>query len=264
MPSTSFPDGPNSPFMPVSPPLKTILSASRRTDIPAFYMDWVMDGIEKGLFEVINPYNHYRRQVAARPHEVHSIVFWSKDFGPFLRGSFDRKLQQRGYHLFFNFTINAPSPELEPHVPPLAERLQQIAELSQRHDPETITWRFDPICFFRRKGSPVLDHNLEALAPIADAVASAGIRRCVTSFVDLYRKVQHRLPATGLELVDPPADVKGETLLAMAATLRQRQIALATCCEQAVLDTLPPDTDINSADCIPGPCWPVFLATISP
>jgi len=239
--------------MPVSHTLKTILSASRRTDVPAFYMDWVMDGIKKGFFEVINPYNQYRRHVPARPHDVHSIVFWSKNFAPFLRGNFDRKLQQKGYRLFFNFTINAPSPELEPHVPPLAERIRQITELSQRHDPEAITWRYDPICFFHRNESAVRHHNLDALEPIADAVATVGIRRCVTSFVDLYRKVQQRLPATGLALVDPPADVKGEWLLAMAATLGQRQISLGTCCEQAVLATLPPDTSITTGDCIPGP-----------
>ena len=239
--------------MPVSPPQKTILSASRRTDIPAFYMDWVMDGIQKGVFEVINPYNQHRRNVPARPHDVHSIVFWSKNFGPFLRGNFDRRLQQKGYRLFFNFTINAPIAELEPHVPPVAERIRQITELSQRHDPETITWRYDPICFYRRRGNTVLHHNLNALEPIADAMATAGIRRCITSFVDLYRKVHRRLPATGLELVDPPEEVKKRSLLAMAETLKQRQISLGVCCEKTLYDTLPPGTGIKPGDCIPGP-----------
>jgi Domain of unknown function (DUF1848) len=239
--------------MPVLQPLKTILSASRRTDIPAFYMDWFMGGIEKGSFEVINPYNQYRRHVPAHPHEVHSIVFWSKDFGPFLRGNFDRKLQQQGYRLFFNFTINAPAPMLEPHVPALSERIRQITELAQRHTPEAIIWRFDPICFFRHNDSTELHHSVGSLESIADALAAIGIRRCVTSFVDLYRKVQCRLPATGLKLVEPPAEVKRDTLLAMAATLRQKQISLGTCCEQAVLDTLPPDAGITPGDCIPGP-----------
>jgi hypothetical protein len=245
--------------MPVSQTSKTILSASRRTDVPAFYMDWFMDGIEKGFFEVVNPYNQYRRHIPARPQDVHSIVFWSKNYGPFLRGSFDRKLQERGYQLFFNFTLNAPAPELEPHVPPLAERIRQISKLARRHDPEAITWRFDPICFFRRNGSTVLHHNLGTLGPIADALAAVGIRRCVTSFVDLYRKIQYRLPATGLELVDPPANVKGDTLLAMAATLRQKQISLGICCEQALLDTLPPDAGIHSGDCVPGPLLAILF-----
>lgn len=235
-----------------SPPLKTIVSASRRTDIPAFYMDWFMAGIANGCFEVINPYNQHRRRVPAQPHEIHSIVFWSKNFGPFLRGNFDRQLQQRGYPLFFNFTVNATDRRLEPHVPPLAERIQQITELAQRHDPLAITWRFDPLCFFRRRNR-VACYPLDALEPIADALAAVGIRRCVTSFVDLYPKVRKRMRGTDLELADPPLAVKRETLTAMAATLRKRQIVLHVCCEQAIRDTLPAGTGIRSGACIPGP-----------
>jgi len=234
-------------------PTKTILSASRRTDIPAFYMEWFMAGIAKGVFEVLNPYNQHRRQVPARSHQVHSIVFWSKNFGPFLRGGFDRRLQRKGYHLFFNFTINTAIPVLEPHIPPLEERLGQMAALAERHDPRAITWRFDPICFYRTAERAPIRHNLDSLEAIADALAALGVRRCVTSFVDLYRKVQRRLPAKGLELVDAPRDVKCETLANMAAVLRQREIALGVCCEKATLEALPPGSGIRSAACIPGP-----------
>ena len=234
-------------------PIKTILSASRRTDIPAFHMEWFMAGIAKGVFEVLNPYNQHRRQVPARPHQVHSIVFWSKNFGPFLRDGFDRTLQRKGYHLFFNFTINTASPVLEPHVPPLEKRLRQMAVLAERHDPRAITWRFDPICFFRTAPHEALRHNLDDLETIADAAAHLGIRRCVTSFVDLYRKVLIRLPSKGLELVDPPLDVKCETLIKMAEKLREREIALGVCCEQVVLEALPFGTGIHPAACIPGP-----------
>lgn len=236
-----------------SPPLKTIVSASRRTDIPAFYMDWFMAGIANGCFEVINPYNQHRRRVPAQSHEIHSIVFWSKNFGPFLRGDFDRKLQQQGYPLFFNFTINATDRRLEPHVPPLAERIRQITELAQRHDPQAITWRFDPLCFFRRSNRAAFHHHLDALETIADALAAAGIRRCVSSFVDLYPKVRKRLRGTDLALVDPPLAVKVETLTAMAAALRKRQIVLHVCCEQTILDALSAGTGIRSGACIPGP-----------
>jgi hypothetical protein len=239
--------------MKAMPPTKTILSASRRTDIPAFYMEWFMASIAMGVFEVRNPYNQRRRQVPARPHQVHSIVFWSKNFGPFLRNGFDQRLQRKGYHLFFNFTINTAIPILEPHVPPLEERLGQMAALAERHDPRTITWRFDPICFFRTAQCETIRHNLDALETIADALAALGIRRCVTSFVDLYRKVLIRLPAKGLELVDPPLDVKCETLIKMAEKLREREISLGVCCEQTILEALPPGTGIRPAACIPGP-----------
>ena len=230
-----------------------ILSASRRTDIPAFYMDWFMHGIGQGVFEVINPYNGVRRQVMAGPHDVHSIVFWSKNFGPFLSGAYDRKLQEQGYKLFFNFTINPPVPSLEPHVPPLAERLAQIRELGRRHDPKSITWRFDPICFFRRNGHQGLEHNMDGLETIIAVMADAGIRRCITSFVDQYRKIEKRLPQAGLTLVEPPIEKKCQILKRMAAGLHQKQITLGACCEKAVLEALPEDAGVSTGDCIPGP-----------
>lgn len=212
-----------------------------------------MQGIGKGCFEVTNPYNQKSRLVQTRLQDTHSIVFWSKNFGPLLNGGYDRKLNQLGYHLFFNFTINAPLMELEPYVPPLADRLKQAEELARRHGPETITWRFDPVCFFYRDGHHGMANNLHDLEPIADAMAAAGIHRCVTSFVDRYAKVKKRMGSSALQLVDPPMDMKCATLLKMAATLRDRAIGLGACCEQQVLDALPPDAGISSGECIPGP-----------
>ena len=234
-------------------PTKIILSASRRTDIPAFYMDWFMAGIQKGYFEVINPYNQHRRKVSVRPNEIHSIVFWSKNFGPFLKGDFDQALSRQGYRLFFNFTINASAPDLEPHVPPLAQRLSQARELARRYGPAAMIWRFDPICFVRHDGHPQIHPPLDTLESMAASLAAAGIRRCVTSFVDLYRKVRKRLPSRGLTFVDPPISLKGDTLMAMAATLDAYRIALGACCEKTVLQALPPGTGIGPGACIPGP-----------
>ena len=108
---------------------RVIISASRRTDIPAFYMPWFMACIDQGRFNVVNPYNQKTYQIPATPEEVHSIVFWSKNFGLFLRHRYGEWLNQKRYRLFFNFTINSPHPRLEPKVPSLEDRLQQLAQL---------------------------------------------------------------------------------------------------------------------------------------
>ncbi|MBL7195302.1 MAG: DUF1848 family protein, partial [Desulfobacterales bacterium] len=108
---------------------KIVISASRRTDIPAFYMRWFMEQIQNKYFEVINPYNRHVSVTPARPDMVHTIVFWSKNFGPFIEGKFGEKLLKMGFNLFFNFTINSDSPILEPNVPPLKERLKQLEYL---------------------------------------------------------------------------------------------------------------------------------------
>ena len=124
-----------------------VISASRRTDIPAFYMPWFMDRIEKGSFEVSNPFNRKVSIIPSTPDRVHTIVFWSKNFDPFIRRQYGIRLQKKGYHLFFNFTINSESPLLEPHVPALKKRLDQLKYLCSHFGAESVNWRFDPICF---------------------------------------------------------------------------------------------------------------------
>ncbi len=58
---------------------ETVISASRRTDIPAFYLKSFMDGMDQGVFHVKNPYNALVKRVEVSPEQVHSIVFWSKN-----------------------------------------------------------------------------------------------------------------------------------------------------------------------------------------
>ncbi|MBW1644635.1 MAG: DUF1848 family protein [Deltaproteobacteria bacterium] len=58
------------------------------------------------------------------------MVFWSKNFRPFIENGYGDKLKKRGYNLFFNFTINSYSPLLEPNLPSLADRLDQLEMLS--------------------------------------------------------------------------------------------------------------------------------------
>ena len=228
-----------------------VISASRRTDIPAFYLPWFMDRIERGYFEVPNPYNRKISVVPATPDKVHSIVFWSKDFGPFLTNGIGERLQEQGFHLFFNFTLNSAIPLLEPRVPPLAARLRQLEALSRRVDPRVIHWRFDPICIFSENNGGLQD-NLIHFDRISDIAAQAGVRRCITSFVDLYAKVRSRVAQLpGVKIVDPPMNRKIEIVLEMEELLRGKNIALLLCCEKELLEALPPASGVGQSSCIP-------------
>ena len=95
-------------------------------------MPWLMEQLHRGFFQVTNPYNQRTSLVPATVEQIHSIVLWSKNFGPFIEGGFDDALLNAGYNLFFNYTVNSADPLLEPHVPPLEERLRQLAYLCQR------------------------------------------------------------------------------------------------------------------------------------
>ncbi|MFP4475361.1 MAG: DUF1848 family protein [Desulfatibacillaceae bacterium] len=226
-----------------------MISASRRTDVPAFYMDWFMSGLDAGRFHVENPFSGKLYMVPADPGSVHGIVFWSKDYGPFLAGGYARELQRRGYGLGFQFTVNPEDRLLEPRVPPLAGRLSQMAELCRVVPPGAVTWRFDPVCHFVRDGT--VGTNLDGLARIADAAAEAGITRCTTSFLDLYKKVLRRAARVpGFSFTDPSTEQKAEILRRMAASLAKRGIALAACCEREVVELLPDDAGVEQGACV--------------
>ena len=203
-------------------PVKIIISASRRTDIPAFYMDWFMEQIHKGCFEVVNPYNGVTKNLPACPDNVDTIVFWSKNFGYFIKKGFDKILRKKGYNLFFNFTINSESPVLEPNTPPLKERFEQLEYLSSNFPKKSINWRFDPVCFYKIKEQN--NNNLKDFSLIAEKAYKCGIQRCITSFMDYYPKIKRRIASIkGFTFIDPPIEKKVEILLRMERALKKKK-----------------------------------------
>ena len=231
---------------------KIIISASRRTDIPAFYMPWFMEQIKLGSFKVTNPFNQRVSWIPATPDKIHTIVFWSKNFGPFLGNDYGEQLFNQGYHLFFNFTINSDSTDLEPNVPPLNQRLDQLKRLCQRFGPETINWRFDPLCFFKTEMGSLRD-NLSEFSDIADKAADYKISRCITSFMDHYPKIRRRLSTRpGFGFLDPPLEKKVEIINRMEKQLAAASIHLSLCCEKDLLEVLPRSSSVTASACIPG------------
>ena len=232
-------------------PPKIVISASRRTDIPAFYMDWFMDRIDKGFFETVNPYNQKKSIVPATPDHVHTIVFWSKDFSRFIDGGFGEQLRKKGFHLFFNFTVNSESSFLEPNIPHLENRLEQAKVLCKKFSPQTVTWRFDPICFYTSPDGSE-GNNLESFPHIADRMASMGILKCITSFMDHYAKIDRRpKPFMGFKFHDPDMDKKVKILQKMESIIASKNMKLYTCCEKKVLSAMPEKTNIQNSSCIP-------------
>jgi len=230
---------------------KIVISASRRTDIPAFYLPWFMARVEQGFFEVLNPFNRQVSTLAASPDRVDTVVFWSKNFGPFLDGGFGETLQQKGYHLFFNFTVNSAAPLLEPKVPPLEVRLEQLRELCSRFGPRAVNWRFDPICFYTAADGTI-ENNLADFSRIASAAARCGVERCITSFMDDYAKIRRRIALKpGFSFLYPDLTDQRQTVLKMAEELAEKEMALFLCCEKELLDSLPAGSGIRGSSCIP-------------
>jgi len=218
--------------------MKQVISASRRTDIPAWYLDRLIDFIHRGFAEIPNPYSGKPVTIDLNPDHVHTLVLWSKNFERFLgKTDFFRE-----YSLYFLFTINDML-ELEPSIPPLENRLEQIRELSALYGPERIGWRYDPVVF-DENGAVA---TIESYIRIGCEVARAGVRRSIFSFLDMYGKVIDRNKRLGLKLVDPPERVKMRYTRELAHAAENIGLTLESCSEN-----MGPVSGIKPAACIDG------------
>ncbi len=214
-------------------------------------MEWFMEQIKNGFFKLTNPYNGKQSTLAATIETIHTIVFWSKNFGPFIKNRFGQKLIEKGYNLFFNFTINPASFLLEPNVPPLDERLDQLDYLCEIFDKKCVNWRFDPICFYM-DAEKVPQNNLDGMSMIAERASGAGIRRCITSFMDHYRKVKIRgASIPGFLFSDPTKEKKKAIILDLEKELSFLDINLQLCCEKKLLEAMPEQSSVTNSSCIP-------------
>lgn len=233
----------------ISKKQKIVISASRRTDIPAFYMEWFMEQIDRGGFEVKNPFNNKTSHVPASPENVHTIVFWSKNFELFLGKGYGETLRDKGYNLFFNFTINSHDTLLEPNLPELGKRLLQMKRLSDVFGNTSINWRFDPLCTYISNGKTC--DNLADFTHIASSVADSGVKTCITSFIDNYGKVEKRCARIhDFEFTEPSVESKVDMLLNMEAVAATFTIDLMLCCENKIFSRLPATSTISQSACI--------------
>ena len=194
-----------------------IISASRRTDIPAFYSEWFMNRLQEGYCLVPNPFNP--RQVARIslvPKSVDAIVFWSKNPAPMLR--LLPTVQDMGYRFYFLFTVNDYPKAWEPGLPPLAERISAFVELSQRIGLRRVIWRYDPIILSNRTDATYHRKTFENLC----RQLAGRTQRVITSIITLYRKTQRNLaPLEKQGYVfdkDPRSNPEAEALLSHMAT----------------------------------------------
>ena len=165
-----------------------IISASRRTDIPAFYSEWFMNRVREGFLLVRNPFNaHQVRRVDLSPDLVDVIVFWTRDPRPML-GCLD-ELDALGYRYYFQFTLTGYPKPLEPCVPPVADLLSAFKRLSRTIGAEKVVWRFDPIILSDLTPEHAV---IEGFGRLARELCGSTLR-VVISFVHLYQSVKRNL-----------------------------------------------------------------------
>lgn len=218
-----------------------IISASRRTDVPAFYSEWFMNRIRAGTARYPNPFSNQVYEVSLHPENVHSIVFWSKHYGPLL-AHLD-ELEERGYRFYFHYTITGAPRTLEPHVPDWTKGVQVFRQLAERTSLRHVQWRFDPILL-----TDELDARfyIDRFAQIAAALTGA-TERCYLSFAAFYGKVERQLQRLHIHFIDPAAEEKRALVDALADIADECGITLYACCQDVLVGER-----VQKAHCVDG------------
>lgn len=206
-----------------------IVSASRRTDIPAFFMPWLVGRLREGFALVRNPYNPHRvSRIPLTPDVLDAMVLWTKNPLPML----PHLDALRDVPYYIQFTLTPYGRDIERNLPDKTALLGGFSELSRRIGPERLVWRYDPL-LFNAKWTP--DVHLAAFARMAERLSGCTDTSTV-SILDHYRRMEKACAPLGLHT--PAPEVLSELLVRMAEVAAQHGMRLTTCAEDPAL--LPP------------------------
>ena len=166
-----------------------IVSASRSTDIPAFYADWFFHRLKVGYSVWNNPFNASNK-IYVSYKNTRFIVFWSKNPRP-LFNHLDY-LKERNIGCYIQYTLNDYEKEgLERSVPKLSERIDTFKQLVDKLGKGRVIWRFDPLIL---TDDISIDTLLSKIECIGDQLQGY-TEKLVFSYADIlsYRKVKANL-----------------------------------------------------------------------
>jgi hypothetical protein len=236
--------------------IKKVISASRRTDLVAFFPEWLAEALDREDALVCGPSGLvYKADLS--PGAVHSIVLWSKDFSNLTNNKYGLRDRLRKYdQIYLLFTMTglgasyiergAPDPTIAlSQLPALIE----IAGLAKR-----ISVRFDPIVYWTEEGrvddegGPAVKTNLDFFDTVAERAGRLGIEDIRLSFTQWYGKALRRARKNHFHYVDPPEAEKIRAARRLVEIAAKRGVRLFSC-SQKFLTEVP---GIQGSSCIDG------------
>jgi len=221
-----------------------IISASSRTDIPAFYGEWFQNRLDAGYCLSVNPFNGAVYRIGLQRHEVEGFVFWTKNLGPFLPRL--RVLTDRGFPFVIQYTINGYPRRLEPSVGPAESACEHMRFVSRTYGSKVGVWRYDPILLTDLTD---FDFHRTNFAGLAGELAGA-VDEVVVSYASLaYRKARRNLDLAarrgGFRWDDPDDDRKQAFLSELAVIAAGHEMTLRLCAQPKYLSP-----GVREASCI--------------
>ena len=215
-----------------------IISASRRTDIPAHYSEWLFNRLQEEYVLVRNPMNpHQIWNVNLSPDVVDGIVFWTKNPIPMM----ERIHELDKYNYYFQFTVTPYKRDIEPCLPSKDFVLiPAFRKLSEEIGRERVIWRYDPILLTDIYS---FDYHVKTFEYMASRLASR-TEKCIVSFLDLYKNVESNFSPFGIE--ESTTEMQYEIMQKFSEIAAKYGIEINTCCEKIALESL----NIKHAHCI--------------
>lgn len=199
-----------------------IISASRRTDIPAFFGEWFMKRLKEGYVLVKNPYNiSYLSKILLQPETVDCIVFWTKNPKSFIKHL--KSIDNLGYAYYFLFTLNPYTSYLETNVPYLKELIDTYKLLSDKIGSQKVVWRYDPIIITKEF---TLNYHVKKFSFLCSKLSSY-THTCITSFITMYSKCKKNLSELNIDYLSD--DKKLNILIELKNITNSYNIELKIC-----------------------------------
>jgi len=202
-----------------------IISASRSTDIPAFYADWFFYRLKVGYSAWINPFNRVKGYVSYK--NTRFIVFWSKNPRPLLKHL--NELREKNIGCYVQYSLNDYGEGLEPGVHPLTERIETFKLLVEALGEGHVIWRFDPLILTDGVDIEIL---LKKIENIGDQLKGF-TEKLVFSFADIhiYRRVKNNLEKEKIPYKEWSSTDMREFAAKLLELNKKWKYELATCAE---------------------------------
>ena len=214
-----------------------IISASRSTDIPAFYADWFFHRLKVGYSAWTNPFNGVKSYISYQ--DTRFIVFWSKNprpllkHLPFLHNPTIAGINKEPINCYLQYTLNDYDLEgLEQKVPKVQNRIDTFKRLVEILGFGHVIWRFDPMILTDRIH---IEDLLSKVFNIGEQLKGY-TEKLVFSFADIleYAKVKRNLENSGINYVP----WQEEQMIYFASQLAELNkpwgFELATCGEKEI------------------------------
>jgi len=214
-----------------------IISASRRTDIPAYYSDWMINRIKERYVYVRNPMNvNQVSKINLDPDMIDCIVFWSKNPKPML----DKLRHLNNYAYYFQFTLNPYDNDIENKLPSKEDIINTFKVLSDTIGSQRIIWRYDPILINDRY---TIEYHINKFTELAFQLK--GFTEKVTfSFIDFYKKINENIKSNYVKVIS----IEDKIFIAekFSKIAKENNLLIDTCAEDIELSQY----NIGHAKCI--------------